>query len=255
MSYVQISRSFQGIWIPKEIWLDPDLSCQEKCLWSEIQSLGCSEKGCFASNEYLANFMGVKERRLQEMLAHLKERGLVTQSSFDGRTRFLKAELPKSVHLTGAENPHGRGAEKCTPPVQKSAPSLYIENIEENKEKSIAQNAPRSRAAPSISFSSQSQSFEGIEAKDTQSWKDAYPLVDVQRELVRMKEWILSNPSRSKKTLWRKFITGWLQKEQDKAYNQAAYASQKSKGPTVDRRTKDINGQPIPCPFNGKVPF
>ncbi len=143
-----VNRDFKGIWIPREIWLAQNLGCQEKCLWAEIHSLFDREKGgCYASNEYLMNFFGVKERRLQEMIANLKHTGWLIQVSFDGRTRLLKAiippedfkppERPKSQITdnqpsnVGAEQRcikvHPGGAEKCTPGMQNTAPlSEYI---------------------------------------------------------------------------------------------------------------------------------
>ena len=47
------NRDFKGVWIPKEIWLNTDLSIIEKVLLVEIDSLDNSDRGCFASNEYL----------------------------------------------------------------------------------------------------------------------------------------------------------------------------------------------------------
>jgi hypothetical protein len=131
-----MNRDFKGIWIPREIWLAKGLSCHEKCLWAEIHSLFDRERGgCYCSNEYLMEFFGIKERRLQEMLSNLRHRGWIVQVSFDGRNRVIKAVVPpEDFH---PEEPcagqrcgkvHPRGAEKCTPEMQESAPpSLYIE--------------------------------------------------------------------------------------------------------------------------------
>ena len=41
-----IERDFKGIWIPKEIWLDSNLTWSEKMLLVEIDSLATLEKGC-----------------------------------------------------------------------------------------------------------------------------------------------------------------------------------------------------------------
>lgn len=68
---MEISRQFKGIWIPREIWLHPDLSIEEKVLLVEIHSLEGNE-GCFASNEYFVKFFGWSERVLQLHLAKLK---------------------------------------------------------------------------------------------------------------------------------------------------------------------------------------
>jgi len=81
-------RAFKGIWIPKEVWQHPYLGIFEKCLWAEIDSLD-NEKGCIASNTYLANLMGVTEKHISKTITKLKKYGLIIQNGFDGRTRVL----------------------------------------------------------------------------------------------------------------------------------------------------------------------
>lgn len=85
-----INRSFKGVWIPKEIYLDDKLSWTEKILFIEIDSLD-KEGQCFCSNEYFASFLGVKERAVSGMISKLKNLGYIRQESFDGRKRFLRS--------------------------------------------------------------------------------------------------------------------------------------------------------------------
>lgn len=109
-----MNRDFKGIWIPREIWMMEDLSAQEKCLWAEIHSLFDREKGgCFASNEYLMEFIGVKERRLQEMISSLKEKGLIVQVSFNGRERVIKAVMPKEDFSPCGAEVHESAGQRC----------------------------------------------------------------------------------------------------------------------------------------------
>lgn len=71
----------------------------------------------------------------------------------------------------------------------------------------------------SISISSSlndSLIFSGIEDKDKESWKKAYPACDVESELLKMIEWIKANPDRGKKSNYRRFITNWLSRQQDR---------------------------------------
>lgn len=96
-----LSRDFKGIWIPKEIWLHPELKSQEKALWAEINSLYSEEhNGCYASEEYLMEFIGVKVSRLREILAKLKELCLLIDVHFDGRKKIRMAILP-SIETSG----------------------------------------------------------------------------------------------------------------------------------------------------------
>lgn len=91
------NRDFKGVWIPKEIWLHEELSALEKVFLAEISSL--DNGGCYASNEYFSEFLGVGVATVTRMIKHLKELGLIEQVSFDGRTRILK-----SVNLISLPN-------------------------------------------------------------------------------------------------------------------------------------------------------
>ncbi len=71
------NRDFKGVWIPKEIWLNTDLSIIEKVLLVEIDSLDNSDRGCFASNEYLANFVQLSEGRVANIISDLKKRKFI----------------------------------------------------------------------------------------------------------------------------------------------------------------------------------
>ena len=82
-------RQFKGVWIPKEVWLDEQLTYFEKAVYAEIDSLD-GEDGCFASNKYLAGFFGCTERHIKRALAHLSELGYVKTEMFDGRKRVIK---------------------------------------------------------------------------------------------------------------------------------------------------------------------
>jgi len=89
------NRQFLGIWIPKEIYLNKDLSWTDKILVIEINSLD-NERGCFASNDYFAEFLGVTKTTISTSISKLKKLGFIEQISFDGRTRILKAAFNNS---------------------------------------------------------------------------------------------------------------------------------------------------------------
>ena len=92
------NRDFKGVWIPKAIWLNPDLSIIEKVLLVEIDSLDNSDRGCFASNEYLASFVQLSEGRVANIISDLKKRGFIIQVFFDGRNRGLRIKSESSFH-------------------------------------------------------------------------------------------------------------------------------------------------------------
>lgn len=67
-------RKFEGIWIPKEVWFDAQLSLMQKCFLIEINSLDNDKKrGCYASNKYFAEFFTLSNTRCSQIISSLKE--------------------------------------------------------------------------------------------------------------------------------------------------------------------------------------
>jgi len=159
-----MERDFKGVWIPKEIWLNPDLSISEKCLLVEIDSLdNDADKGCFASNEHLSKFLGLSEGRTANMISDLRKRGHIENVFFDGRNRGLrvyksesslhenvKPELTKTLNRTSRKREHNntvsntdnnteRGSEKTlpkfTPPQREEVLTVYAQIFTDSKVK------------------------------------------------------------------------------------------------------------------------
>jgi hypothetical protein len=63
-------RYFKGVWIPKEIWSNPDLTWMEKLFITEINSLD-NDEGCYASNEYFSVFFGLTKQRCSQIINSL----------------------------------------------------------------------------------------------------------------------------------------------------------------------------------------
>lgn len=93
------NRDFKGIWIPKEIWFDTRLSALEKVILAEIDSLDSTERGCFASNQELAEFCQCSEYKVSGAISKMIDLGYIYLKKFDGRTRELKVCLAKKTSL------------------------------------------------------------------------------------------------------------------------------------------------------------
>lgn len=91
----QQKRDFKGVWIPKKVWLDNRLNALDKVILVEIDSLDNGENGCYAGNQYLAEFCQCSDRKVTDAISKLKDLGYIEQSSFDGRTRILRSRLEK----------------------------------------------------------------------------------------------------------------------------------------------------------------
>lgn len=80
-----------GVWVTQWMY-DLDLNPNQIRLYAEIVSLDAKD-GCYASNEYLANILHLKQDTISRLVSQLKEKGLLVQTRFDGRKRFLKPVL------------------------------------------------------------------------------------------------------------------------------------------------------------------
>ena len=90
-----MEREFKGIWIPKEIWLDDNLTWSEKMLLVEIDSLATLEKGCIATNEYLSSFFNLSKDRISKLISSLKAKGYIeVKLIYNGDTKqIIKREI------------------------------------------------------------------------------------------------------------------------------------------------------------------
>jgi hypothetical protein len=111
-----MERDFKGVWIPKEIWLDENLTWMEKLLLVEIDSLD-KEKGCFASNAYFGKFFQLSGSRISEIIKGLVEKGYITSFLlYDGKQvkqRILTPTLPIRKTEWGIRNTEEGYSEKA----------------------------------------------------------------------------------------------------------------------------------------------
>lgn len=84
-----MGRDFKGVWIPKDIWLNTDLTMLEKVIFIEIDSLD-NENHCTAGNEYFAEFCNCSESKVSKAIKKLKELNMIEEVSFDGRHRKIR---------------------------------------------------------------------------------------------------------------------------------------------------------------------
>lgn len=83
----------KGIWLPGEVAFNKELSIIDRFIWWIIFSLDNSETHCYASNEYIANRLGLKSpQTISNSIARLKELGYIKEVSFNGRKRVIKID-------------------------------------------------------------------------------------------------------------------------------------------------------------------
>lgn len=127
-----MDRDFKGIWISKEIWLNPELSAVDKVLLAEIDSLD-NEQHCYATNEYFAEFLQVSVPTISRSIKKLTELGLIktkTEKTSTGSQRIIKV-------IRGGSNQNDEGG------LIKTISNKYNKNNKDNIiSKDIIQEEP-----------------------------------------------------------------------------------------------------------------
>lgn len=132
-------KEFTGVWIPKHVIEDQDLSMSAKIIYAEIACFNI----CYKSNESLGNRYNLKKNTISLIIKSLKDKGYVEELDFDGRKRSLKAKLDM-VNQTLT-------SKKIKPSIRKKSTSEYEKNqhieyiVENSKENSVFCDSDESR--------------------------------------------------------------------------------------------------------------
>jgi len=71
-------RAFRGIWIPKSVWLNKELTTTEKFILAEIDSFRTTPWGCFMSNAAFGELLQLSPSRVSQIISKLQNMGYVT---------------------------------------------------------------------------------------------------------------------------------------------------------------------------------
>jgi len=101
-----------------------------------------------------------------------------------------------------------------------------------SKVNTIAPNDKENRSEQKkINYNFDSRKWENITEEDVKLWKETYPACDAKEELLRMGDWLISNPTK-RKSNYRKFISNWLSRSQDKGGTMSKRKKTALMGPT-----------------------
>lgn len=194
-------RDFKGIWIPKELWFSKDLTKTELLLFAEIDSLSTTEKGCYASNNYLSKFMGVSSSRISQMITSLVNKKYVDIKLIyakDNPKQVVRRELyPINILSRGVVN-------KLNDPTKYSKRG-YLENCEERelgsynyiKNKDIVEQARPSPPFHEIIDYLNQKAKKNYKYAETSKkhinarWNEGYKLADFKKVIdIKCPEWL-----------------------------------------------------------------
>ena len=201
-----MNRDFRGIWIPKEIWLSKDLSTNEKILLAEIDSLGGSSDGCFASNQYFADFFDLSKDRISRLVSGLKNKGYITveliykEGTCEVDKRIIKLN-PYSYFYQEVQNHQGGIGENTI-----DITNNYNINNNNKTSKKKTTKEPRHKYGE----------FKNVllSDKDLEKLKAEYGEELVEKYIKKMDEWIELNGRRYKN--YYLALRQWMNKEVSK---------------------------------------
>ena len=122
-------RNFRGVWIPADIWLNKDLTLQEKVMLIEIDSLQDEVRGCYKSNSGFAEFFGLSVSRISRIISSLEEKGYIRVEqirqgrSIVERRIFIITNLSKPPKAT-SENDTDKVLQKQHDPIAETTRTL-----------------------------------------------------------------------------------------------------------------------------------
>jgi hypothetical protein len=111
--------------------------------------------------------------------------------------------------------------------------SLLNESKSKSKSKSESKSSP-SQDPLKITFDWDKKKFINITDEDKLRWRDAYPSVNIDIEIRKAVEWVLSNPEKRKQK-WRSFLTRWFSRTQERGGTKDGASSDKKTFDPVDR--------------------
>jgi len=133
-------RDFKGVWIAREVWLDRRLNALEKVILMEIDSLDSTERGCYASNKYIADFCQCSETKVSTAISKLVTMGYLYVKSFDGRQRELKSRLSNFERQTNknlkADSQNLKESNTSNKPINNTDKNIIAAVVEYLNEKS-----------------------------------------------------------------------------------------------------------------------
>jgi uncharacterized phage protein (TIGR02220 family) len=102
-----MDRKFNGIWIPKSLWFNKELSLNEKIFLCEIDSL--SKNGvCNQTNTYFSDFFSLSKSRTSEIINSLKSKKFIsTKMKMNSSKKYIDSRhiriLTKGYDLLGTK--------------------------------------------------------------------------------------------------------------------------------------------------------
>ena len=138
--------------------------------------------------------------------------------------RFSRAAKARATHASRQDTYRRRSRDGAASQGGDGPPSLQDSTGQEKTEEYIPAapvptskppKASRSPAKPRVHWDCES-GWQNITDADRKEWAEAFPGAVLDQELAKATAWLKANPTKARRSNWRRFLVGWLQRCQDK---------------------------------------
>lgn len=131
-----MERTFKGVWIPAEIWLDSRLTLVEKALYAEIDSFSGNDKTFHKTNDTIQLEYGVSRPTISKAIKKLESLGFIS-TSFDGRVRHLTVQADRKIFTGRGKDSFGQQEKNLRAAGKNSTSTNTVERTTKNTSKEI----------------------------------------------------------------------------------------------------------------------
>jgi len=218
-------------WFP--FWIDKwifgstrdELTVEQCAVWVDFLALSYKDEGYIRANEgipYPIKRLAGLLNRSEELIQQTIDRCL------DPNVKKLRRDPDGTLYVLShpqyeLSNRHKRRLSEDD--VRQKGHGVQKKDAKRREEKNrIDKNRidkKKVEAAKAIYFDFEEVKWINIKDKDLIFWKMIYPACNIESELNKMADWLLSNPDK-KKIRYRRFISGWLSRTQDRGGSKTA---------------------------------
>jgi hypothetical protein len=162
--------------------------------------------GVIASERFLSVRWKWSRNKVRHFLNLLKEDKMLDHRKDQGQTVLILCNYERHAACQTTKGPL-KGPDEDQPRTSEGPNKKKVENVKKENNN----NAPTQAIAWS-----DAEGWSGITEDDLSAWREAYPACDIKRQLAVMTEWLKGNPAKAKKSQWRRFLTNWLSRSQDR---------------------------------------
>lgn len=230
--WVSIDRALRDHWIWEaqkttklKAWLDLIMGANHKAAKIDIKGVLISlERGQQARSMLtLSKDWNWSRDKVKRFLKRLENEGMIkleTSQLTSIITICKYSEYQDSAaNNKSTDKATDKSAEKQQKNIRQGNEQVTNNNV--NNENNVnKENSSEPETPALIQFDCSKEEIFKIHQKDIDLWQSAYPAVDLQLELNKIKVWLLANPTKIKtKRGMPKFITNWFGRTQDKGGN------------------------------------